>query len=109
MLDTPEFRIYQCARRWLRRAQTVVVDRRGAAQLTVSGGEVLVGTAGEVAQKLSQATGPGLFGNAPSVRLVVGSRLLDLSSGNGSDLAAAVVSALGDVPPDTQVAAIVER
>ena len=109
LLDTPEFRIYRAVRRWLRRTQTVVVDRRGAAQLVVSGGEVLVGTADEVARKLAASSGPGLFGNAPTVRLVVGSRLLDLSSDNGNDLVGAVLSALGDVPPDTQVAAIVER
>ncbi len=109
--DTGGFWVFQSRPKVFRRLRIVVVDQQGAVRLKLGGARVIAGTAESVLGALRQAltTSPTLLEAAPSVRLLVGARLLDLATGVQVDGALPVVkAALAATDATRTVAAILQ-
>ncbi|HBY92971.1 MAG: hypothetical protein M5U01_36620 [Ardenticatenaceae bacterium] len=111
LADTGGFWVYQSRKRLFRRSQTLVVDRHGVVRLAVGSEHVIPGKARVLLPELHERLGaaPGLLGGLPNVRLLVGARLLDLTSTLNTDGAlAAAEAALARTDDNAMVVAIVE-
>lgn len=110
LADTGGFRIYRTDRYLWHRSQTLVVDRQGSVQLHLKGVQVIAGTVPEVLARLEEAVKPSFFGTVPTVRLVIGPRLLDLATSAPADgVFSAAETALDQADAATTVAAIIEK
>jgi hypothetical protein len=112
LADTGGFWVYQSGARLFRPGQTLVVDRRGAVRLTVSGGKVFAGTVEMALAVLNQelAAPSNLWGLPPNVRLLIGPRLLDLTAVAGRDgVLPTAKSALARAENGATIALIIEK
>lgn len=97
LADTGGFWVYQLRGNFFRRAQALIVDRHGAVRLTADSERVIPGAPQTLLAALRKrlAAVPDLLGGPPRVRLLIGSRLLDLTGLPGADgVLAAAESAL---------------
>jgi hypothetical protein len=114
--DTGGFWVYQSARGrglgFFQPPRTLVVDQRGSVRLNVSGALTFVGTPAQVLTELREkiASAPRLLGLTPSVRLLVGARLLDLTADvNTAGMLGVAEAALARAEGEAQVVVIIER
>lgn len=115
LADTGGFWVYQSPARLLRRSRILVMDRRGTLRLESDGARVISGTPermrsifGNELAKLGNS-----FASLPSIKLLVGARLLDLATVSGIETPqeaadAALSRAEADAKTQT-VVAIIER
>jgi len=115
LADTGGFWVYQSPARVLRRPKIIVMDRRGTLRLESNGAQVMSGTPermrsifGNELAKLGNS-----FASLPSIKLLIGARLLDLANVNGTETPlAAANAALSRAEVDSKnqtVVAIIER
>jgi hypothetical protein len=104
LCNTGGFWVYQAKGGLMRRAQTIAVDRRGLLRLHSSGGKTLVGERESVMAQLRKHLGTlDLVGRQPSVKLLVGARLLDLSaSGSAEGMMEATHEAMRSADEETR-------
>jgi len=111
LADTGGFWVYQTRGRLLQRPKTLVVDRRGAIRLTTSSGRIVAASPSDLLAQLGKqfVAAPNLLGDSPSVRLLVGARMLDLTGLPGADgMLTAAKSALERAAATDTVVAILE-
>jgi N-methylhydantoinase A len=111
LCDTDGFWVYQVKGGLMRRAQTIAVDRRGLLRLHSGGGKTLAGERELVMTQLRKHLDTlDLVGRQPSVKLLVGARLLDLgASGTAEGMIEAARAAVKvDEETSKRVVVIVE-
>ncbi|MBI3242006.1 MAG: methylhydantoinase [Chloroflexi bacterium] len=111
LADTGGFWVYQARGNFFRRAQALIVDRRGAVRLTADSERVIPGAPQTLLAALRKrlAAVPDLLSGPPRVRLLIGSRLLDLTGLPGADgVLAATESALARVEEGATAVVILE-
>ncbi len=116
VLSTPVYSVFEAAVQggiWRRSAKTItVVDRRGAVPLVLLRAEIIAGRPEVVIESATQLLRKrrGRWGLAPEVRLVVGNRLVDLSSlTTPEQLLRAVSRELALAPEGEDVAVLLAR
>lgn len=111
LADTGGFWVYQARGNFFRRAQALIVDRRGAVRLTADSGRVIPGAPQALLAALRKrlAAVPDLLSGPPRVRLLVGARLLDFTGLPGADsVIAAAESALARADEGATAVVILE-
>jgi len=109
--DTGGFWIYRTRGHFLHRAKTLVLDRRGVIRLTTSSKPIVPASPSDLLVQLRKhlAAAPNMLGSSPNVRLLVGTRMLDLASLPGADgMLAAAESVLKRADASDTVVAILE-
>jgi N-methylhydantoinase A len=112
LADTGGFWVYQSPGGFLRRIHTLVMDRRGTLRVEVYGGRIFSGLPEQVRVSLEKelAGAEDAFGALPSIRLLIGAKLLDLANVSGSEKPLEVANAaLDHAEPGKTVVAIIER
>jgi len=116
LADTGGFWVYQSARGrglgFFQQPRTLVVDQRGSVRLNVSSALTFVGTPEQVLIELREKieSAPRLLGLTPSVRLLVGARLLDLTADvNTVGMLGVAETALARAESGAVVVVIIER
>ncbi len=112
LADTGIFWVYQSPRRFWRSAQTLVVDRQGLVRLQVGNAQVVIGTSQLILDVLSKELNSrsSLLHSLPVIRVIVGTRLLDLATEAGEDgVLSTVKTVLDRVGPEESIVAIIEK
>jgi putative intracellular protease/amidase len=115
LADTGGFWVYQIEKRGLRlfsKPLTVVIDRRGTVRLSLRGVRVISGLPDKVRETLHKEIGGAsdTLGSFLGVRLLIGTRLLDLvTGGQSNDVVPAAEAALTRADGEARVVAIIER